>query len=198
VNDEQADPIDRLIHELSRLPGIGSKTAARLAFAIVRSDSLAGDLAEALVGVRDGVGRCGACGNPSAADPCEICSDLKRDPALICVVERPQDLLAIERSGSYRGHFHVLDGSLSPLDGVGPEELRIKELLARILDTTQEIILATNPTVEGDATALYLARLVKPLGLRVSRIARGVSVGAELEYTDSSTISRAIEERRDV
>lgn len=198
MNDIQADPIERLIHELSRLPGIGAKTAARLAFAIVRSETLAGDLAEALVGVRDGVDRCATCGNPSAANPCAICSDLKRDPALICVVERPQDLLAIERSGTYRGHFHVLGGALSPLDGVGPEELRVKELLARIQDSTTEIILATNPTVEGDATALYLARLVKPLGLLVSRIARGVSVGAELEYTDSSTISRALEERREV
>jgi len=193
-----ADPIERLVHHLSRLPGIGTKSATRLAFHILRSGELASELAEALSAASVQVGQCSSCGNISSSDPCSVCSNPKRDPAILCVIERSQDLQAIERSGGFSGLFHVLGGVLSPLDGVGPEELRISELLARIEGGVEEVIVATNPTVEGDATALYLARLLKPLGVRVSRIARGISVGAELEYTDSSTLSRALEERRDL
>jgi len=193
-----ADPIERLVHHLSRLPGIGTKSATRLAFHILRSGELASELAEALSAASVQVGQCSRCGNISSSDPCSVCSNPKRDPAILCVIERSQDLQAIERSGGFSGLFHVLGGVLSPLDGVGPEELRISELLARIEGGVEEVIVATNPTVEGDATALYLARLLKPLGVRVSRIARGISVGAELEYTDSSTLSRALEERRDL
>ena len=198
VDEHRVDPIDRLVHHLSRLPGIGKRSATRLAYHILRSEDLAIELASALADASTQVGRCDDCGNISASNPCSVCSSPKRDSAVICVVERTQDLQAIERSGGFSGVFHVLGGALSPLDGVGPDELRIQELLRRIEGGVTEVIVATNPTVEGDATALYLARLLKPLGLRVSRIARGVSVGAELEYTDSSTLSRALEERRDL
>jgi len=198
MTDGAPDPLEQLVHHLSRLPGIGGKTATRLAYHIVRTEGLSGDLAEALVGVRDGVGRCTSCFNVSVSDPCRICADPRRDESIVCVVERTPDLQAIERSGAFRGRFHVLEGALSPLDGVGPEELRVSELLHRLAGEVAEVILATNPTVEGAATALYLARLLKPMGLTVSRIARGVSVGAELEYTDSTTIGRALEERREL
>jgi recombination protein RecR len=195
VADQPADPLDALVHHLSRLPGVGARTAARLAQHIIRTEGLAADLAASLTSVQTTIGRCQTCFNLASSDPCAICADHRRDPAIVCVVERSQDLNAIERAGGYRGHYHVLEGTLSPLDGRGPEDLRIRELMARLTDVS-EVILATNPTVEGDATALYLARLLKPLGMSVSRIARGVSVGAELEYTDASTINRAIEERR--
>ena len=191
------DPLDALVHHLSRLPGIGSKSAARLAHHIVRTEGFAGDLADALQGVRDGVGRCGTCFHLSSSDPCSLCEDPRRDGSIICVVERSQDLQALERSGSYRGRYHVLEGVLAPLDGVGPDDLRVRELVQRLMDV-QEIILATNPTTQGDVTALYIANLVKPLGVRVTRLARGMSVGAELEYTDSSTLARALEERREL
>ncbi len=196
--DAIADPLAQLIHHLSRLPGIGSRSATRLAYHVVRDETIARDLAEALLAVDEQVGRCSVCCNVSAADPCSICSDPRRDGSIICVVERIQDLQALHRAGEFRGGYHVLEGALSPLDGIGPEQLRISELLARIEDNVEEIILATNATVGGDATALYLSRLIKPLGVRVSRIARGVSVGSELEYTDASTLQRALEERRDL
>lgn len=198
MSSGEPDPIHRLVHHLSRLPGIGTKSATRLAYHILRKGDLAAELAEALAAAHEQVGDCSRCGNISATDPCSVCADPKRDLGTICVVERTQDLQAIERAGSYRGVFHVLGGALSPLDGIGPEELRVQQLLGRVEDGVSEVIVATNPTVEGDATALYLARLLKPLGLQVSRIARGVSVGAELEYTDSSTLSRALEERREL
>lgn len=198
MSDAVPDPLGQLIHHLSRLPGIGTKSATRLAYHIVRDDSLACDLAAALLAVDEQVGRCSVCCNVSSADPCKVCLDPRRDSSTICVVERTQDLQALDRMGSFRGLYHVLEGALSPLDGVGPEQLRIRELLSRVQDGVTEIILATNATVGGDATALYLSHLLKPLGLRVSRIARGVSVGAELEYTDSSTLQRALEERRDL
>jgi len=198
VSDLAPDPLEALVHHLSRLPGIGGKTATRLAYHIVRTEGLASDLSESLAAVRDGVGRCSTCFNVSASDPCPICADPKREDGLVCVVERTPDLQAIVRAGGFRGRFHVLEGTLSPLDGIGPGDLRIKELLVRVGEGLDEVILATNPTVEGDATSLYLARLLKPLGVRVTRIARGVSVGAELEYTDSSTISRALLERREI
>ncbi len=192
------DPIEQLVHHLSRLPGVGNRTATRLAFHLARTDGLAPDLAAALLAVSEGVGRCSVCGDVTAVDPCSVCSDVRRDASTVCVVEGTQDLRAIERAGAFSGRFHVLGGVLSPLRGISPEDLRISELLARLEQGVSEVILATNPTVEGDATALYLARLLKPLGVRVSRIARGVSVGAELEYTDASTITRALEERRDL
>jgi recombination protein RecR len=198
MQQESTDPIERLVHHLSRLPGIGTKSATRLAYHILRTDDLATELAAALVSATAQVGRCALCGNISASDPCAVCANPKRDATTVCVIERTQDLQAIERSGGFSGVFHVLGGVLSPLDGVGPEELRISELLARIETGVSEVIVATNPTVEGDATALYLAHLLKPLGVRVSRIARGISVGAELEFTDSSTLSRALEDRREL
>ncbi len=191
------DPIARLVHHLSRLPGIGGKTAIRLANHLVRDQELAAALSSALLSANSDLVQCSLCGNVGVADPCPLCTDVRRSDAILCVVERTQDLNAILRAGGHNGRFHILGGALSPLDGVGPGELRVRELLARLEDgRVREVILATNPTVEGDTTAMYLARLLKPAGLTVSRIARGVSVGAELEYTDSSTISRALEERR--
>jgi recombination protein RecR len=195
---EPADPIEALIHHLSRLPGVGSKTAGRLGYHILRHPDLGADLAAALLAVQTAVRPCGLCGDVAASDPCVRCADPRRDEALLCVVERTPDLLAIDRSGGFRGRFHLLGGVLSPLDGVGPDALRIRELLARVGAGVTEVLVATNPTVEGDATALYLARLLKPLGVRVTRIARGISAGAELEYTDVSTLARAIDERREM
>jgi recombination protein RecR len=197
VSDETADPLEALVHHMSRLPGIGSKTATRLAHFIVRTEGLAGDLADALAGVREGVGRCSVCFHLASGDPCSICADGGRDDTIVCVVERSQDLEAIERAGTFRGRYHVLEGVLAPLDGIGADDLRIRELIDRV-SGVDELILATNPTAQGDVTALYIAQLVSPLGVKVTRIARGVSVGSELEYTDASTITRAIEERREL
>jgi len=197
--DPGEDPIARLVHHLSRLPGIGGKTATRLAQHLVRDGELSTALAEALQSTATELVVCALCGNVGTLDPCALCTDPRRDDSIVCVVERSQDLQAIQRSRGYEGRFHILGGALSPLDGIGPAELRVRELLARLEDgVVKEVILATNPTVEGDTTAMYLARLLAPVGLKVSRIARGVSVGAELEYTDSSTISKAIEDRREV
>ena len=175
-----------------------TRTATRLAFHLLRDPELCKNLGESLLVAKDKVRRCERCGDFTATELCSRCSDTRRDGRILCVVERTQDLQAIARATSFRGHFHVLDGTLSPLDGIGPDQLRIRELLARIEGEVAEVILALNPSVEGDATALYLARLLKPLGIKVSRLARGISVGAELEYTDSGTISRAIDERREV
>ncbi len=194
------DPIQQLVRALSRLPGIGEKTATRLTFHILHEgEQLAGELAQALDGVSERVHLCSTCCNLSGTDPCPICADHRRDATLICVVERPQDILAIEHSGEFRGRFHVLHGALSPLDGVGPDEIHVAELLARVRDDSPtEVIVATNPTVEGEATALYLAKLLKPLGIRTTRIAQGINVGSELEYTDGGTIARALQNRRDI
>jgi recombination protein RecR len=197
------DPLARLVKQLSKLPGIGERTAQRLAFHIMRApESYAEQLADAIRDVRTRLTHCSRCCMLTEADPCQYCADGRRDPALVLVVATPQDVLAIERGGGYRGRYHVLHGLLSPLDGVGPDDLRVKELLARVggagEDVPQEVILATSPSVEGDATALYLARLLGPLGPRVTRIASGVPIGGELEYADSVTLSRAIEGRREV
>ena len=193
------DPIAHLVHHLSRLPGVGGKTATRLAQHLVRDGELSTALADALRAATTDLVVCALGGNVGTEDPCRLCTDPRRDDSILCVIERSQDLQAIQRSGGFDGRFHILGGALSPLDGIGPGELRVREMLARLEDgRVQEVILATNPTVEGDTTAMYLARLLTPVGVRVSRIARGVSVGAELEYTDSSTISKAIEERREV
>jgi len=194
------DPIRRLVHEFSRLPGIGEKTATRLAYHVLRArDELPHDLARALVDVAEQVQLCSVCCNLTGSDPCAICADARRDATLICVVEQPQDLLAVDASGEFPGQFHVLHGTLSPLDGVGPDDLHIAELLARVRDgDLREVILATNSTVEGEATALYLAKLLKPLEIKVSRLAQGISVGSELEYTDGGTIARALQNRREM
>jgi recombination protein RecR len=196
-----SDPVRRLVDQLTRLPSVGEKTATRLAYHILRDrQDLARDLAEALVSVAEDVRLCSVCCNLSGTDPCPICSEPRRDPSLVCVVEQPQDIPAVEQSGEYSGTFHVLHGSLSPLDGIGPEDIHVAELLARVRDGggPAEVILATNPTVEGEATALYLAKLLKPLDIRVTRIAQGISVGSELEYTDGGTIARALRNRQEI
>jgi recombination protein RecR len=192
------NPLSRLIGELTKLPGIGRKTAERLAFFLLKEDErLARDLAEALLDMRKNMRFCPRCFNMTDGDLCEICANPRRNRALICVVEEPKDIWAIEKSGSYDGVYHVLMGALSPLDGVGPENLRIRELLKRIGEgKVEELIVATDPNVEGDATALYIARLVKPLGVPVTRIASGLPVGGDLEYADSVTLSKALSGRR--
>jgi len=195
------DPIQRLVMRLARLPGIGEKSATRLAFHLLRApESHARELAQAILEVREKIRLCSRCCNLTEEDPCVLCADARRDGSLLCVVAQPTDLLAIERSGCFRGRYHVLHGVLSPLDGVGPDDLRIRELLARLeeggLETVAEVILATSPSVEGESTAMYLARLLKPLGVRLSRIAAGVPIGGELEYVDQVTLGRALEARR--
>jgi recombination protein RecR len=194
------DPIVRLVSRLARLPGIGEKSATRLAFHILRCpESDAIELATAIREVRELVRLCSTCCHLTESDPCPLCADPRRDASLICVVGQPADLLAIERAATFRGRYHVLHGVLSPLDGVGPDDLKIGELLARIRGGgVAEVILATSPNVEGEATAMYLARLIKPLGVRTTRIASGVPIGGELEYVDQVTLGRALEARRDV
>lgn len=197
------DPIQRLTVELSRLPGIGEKTAQRLVFHILRSKpEYAHDLAAALIDVVEKVRLCSVCCSLTEADPCAVCTDPKRDGSVICVVESVPDLLAVERTREYRGRYHVLHGALSPLDGVGPDQLRIKELVRRLgsegSEAVEEVIVATNPDVEGEATALYLTRLLRPLGARVTRIAQGVPMGGDLEYADQATLARALTGRREI
>jgi len=194
-----AGPIARLIQQLSRLPGIGEKTAARLAFHILRSSPEdAAALSAAITDVKQKIRFCSVCCDLTDRDPCAICADARRDPSLICVVAQPQDVIAIERAGGYRGRYHVLHGTLSPLDGIGPDDLRIAELVKRCAADVQEIILATSPSVEGEATAVYIAKLARPLGVRATRIATGVPIGGELEYADQVTLSRAINNRHDI
>jgi len=190
----------RLIQELSKLPGIGEKTAARLAFHLLRSDrGLAEGLAAALKDLKEHTRLCATGHGLTETDPCPICVNGERAADVICVVEEPGDLIAIERSRGFRGRYHVLQGALSPLDGVGPEDLEIGGLLQRLRgDTVREVILATNPTVEGEATALYLARLIKPLGVRVTRIAHGIPMGGDVEYADVVTLGRALDGRREM
>lgn len=189
-----------LIAQLSRLPGIGKKTAQRLAFHLLRvprEEALA--LAAAIEAVRDRIRPCASCGNFTEEEVCEICRDPSRDDGLLCVVEQPTDLLALEATGEFRGRYHVLHGALSPLEGARPESLRIDEFVARLrARPAREVIIATNPTVEGDATAFYIARLVRPLGVRVSRIARGIPVGGDLEFSDQVTLARAISGRVEI
>ncbi len=187
----------RLVALLAKLPGVGEKTAQRLAFHMIKAPPYAAELSRAIAAVSEGVRLCEACCNLTDTGPCAICRQNKRDSSLICVVESVQDLLAIERTGEYRGLYHVLHGSLSPLDGVGPEDLRIEPLLGRLRDgEVREVILATNPDVEGEATSLYLHRLLGPLGVDVSRIAQGVPMGGDIEYADQVTLGRAIAARR--
>ena len=190
------DPIRRCVTQLSRLPGIGEKTAQRLTWWLLRApDDLVRELAESLAELKAAVKECGQCHTIAAADPCPICADVRRDRAMICVVERPQDISAVERSGEYHGLYHVLHGAISPLDGVGPEQLRLRSLIQRAGEAS-EVIVATDPDVEGDATALYIARALKPAGVKVSRLAHGVAVGTEIEYADRVSLMRALENRR--
>jgi recombination protein RecR len=195
-----ASPIARLIQQLARLPGVGEKTAARLAFHILRAaPEDAAALASAIADVRQKIRFCSTCCDLTESDPCGICRDARRDGGLVCVVAQPQDLMAIERAGGYRGRYHVLHGLLSPLDGVGPDDLRVAELVRRCGEgTVQEAILATSPSVEGEATAVYLSKLLRPLGVRTTRIATGVPIGGELEYADQATLARAIDGRREM
>ncbi len=191
----------RLVRELSRLPGIGEKTASRLAFNLLgrpREEVIA--LAEALLEMKERIVLCGSCLGLSDSPQCHICSDPARDPTVICVVEGPADLMAMERSRSFSGLYHVLHGALAPLDGIGPDDIRIRELVARLSaePPVAEVVIATNATVEGETTALYLARLIKPLGIKVTRLARGLPVGGDLEYSDSATLSSAISGRREL
>jgi len=190
--------ISGLVRELSRLPGIGRKTAERLAYFILKEDEQFGRrLAHAIVEVKEKVRFCSVCGNLTDIDPCKICSDPHRNKRTICVVEEAKDIWAIEKTGTYSGIYHVLMGALSPLDGIGPEQLRIQELIGRIRkDAVEEVIIATDPNVEGDATALYLSKLIKPLDVKVTRIASGLPIGGDLEYADSITLSKAISGRR--
>jgi recombination protein RecR len=195
-----ADPIARLVKELAKLPGIGEKSAQRLAFHILKAGpAYAGDLAAAIAGVVRDVSLCSTCQTLTDQDPCPICKDERRDPRTVCVVEGVPDLLAIERTHEFRGRYHVLHGALSPLDGVGPGDLKIRELLVRLEQApVDEVVLATNPDVEGEATALYLTKLLKPLGIKVTRIAQGVPMGGDLEYADQVTLARALAGRREV
>jgi recombination protein RecR len=187
------DPIRRLVQELSRLPGIGEKTATRLAFHLVRGQRQHTlDLAQALVDVTDKIRLCSVCMNMTEADPCMLCSDPQREPDVICVVATPSDLIAIDRGGHFRGRYHVLHGLLSPLEGIGPDDIRVAELIRRLAPPVREVIIATSPNVDGEATAMYVARAIKPLGVKVSRIATGLPVGGELEYSDQATIARAL------
>ena len=193
------DSLVRLIEELQRLPGIGPKGAQRLAFHILRTPREQADaLIAAVRDVKERVTYCSICHNITETDPCAFCRAEERDQHVICVVEEPQNVTAIERTREFKGVYHVLMGALSPLHGIGPDDLKIKSLLARIANGVSEVILATNPTVEGEATAFYLARLLKPLGVRVTRIAVGVPVGSDLEYTDEVTMQKALEGRREV
>ena len=191
------DPIKRLISELARLPGIGEKTATRLAFHLLRGPKQQPrELAQALLDVIDRIQLCSVCMTMTESDPCAMCADARRDKDTVCVVASPSDLIAIDRGGHFRGTYHVLHGLLSPLEGIGPDDLRIAELLKRLGGgAITEVIIATSPSVEGEATAMYLARLIKPLGVKVSRIATGLPVGGELEYTDQATIARALAHR---
>lgn len=195
-----AGPVARLIDELARLPGIGNKTAQRLAFHLLNAPpEVAHNLARAMTEARDVVRFCSVCANLTDGEICQICADPERDRSQICVVQEPRDVVAMEKTRGYRGLYHVLQGVLSPLDGVDADRLTVRQLLARLQDgRVKEIILATNPNVEGDATALYLARLIKPLGVKVTRIAHGLPVGAHLEYADEMTLARALEGRREV
>jgi recombination protein RecR len=193
------DPLVRLIEELQRLPGIGPKGAQRLAFHVLKAPrEQAERLADALRDVKTSVTYCSICNNITDIDPCAFCRSDERDHHVICVVEEPQNVAAVEKTREYKGVYHVLMGALSPLQGIGPDNLKIKGLLTRIQDGVSEVILATNPNVDGEATAIYLARLLKPLGVRVTRIAMGVPVGSDLEYADEVTMHKALEGRREV
>lgn len=195
-----AKPLNRLINELAKLQGIGNKTAQRLAFNILameESEALA--IANAIIDAKKNMKYCSVCGNLTDDDPCRICGDGSRDRTVICVVESPRDVAAMERIREFEGLYHVLHGAISPLEGVGPEDINLKSLIVRLQENdVKELILATNPNIEGEATAMYIARLIKPSGIRVSRIAHGVPIGSDLEYADEVTLSKAVEGRREL
>ena len=190
--------VQDLIDELGRLPGVGPKSAQRIAFHLLAADPAdVRRLADVLTLVKDKVRFCTTCGNVAQEEQCRICSDPRRDPAVLCVVEEPKDVVAIERTREFRGRYHVLGGAISPIDGIGPDDLRVRELMSRLADgTVTELILATDPNLDGEATATYLARMIKPMGLRVTRLASGLPVGGDLEYADEVTLGRAFEGRR--
>jgi recombination protein RecR len=194
------EPISKLIDAFSRLPGVGPKTAGRLAFHVLRmKEEDVIDFAKALVNVKRNLHYCSVCCNITDVDPCRICQDKSRDGSIICVVQEPKDLVALERTKEFEGYYHVLHGAISPMEGIGPDQIHIAELLKRLGDeTVQELILATNPNIEGEATAMYLSRLIKPFGLRVTRIAHGLPVGGDLEYADEVTLTKAMEGRREL
>ncbi len=195
-----AEPIERLINELTKLPGIGRKTAARLAFHILRIPKKeAQELARGIIDVKEKIQLCSVCFDLTDRDPCRICSDSMRNEEIICVVEEPNDLMAIEGAGDFNCKYHVLHGTLSPLEGIGPEDIKVKELLQRLeAGKVKEVIMATNPNVEGGATALYLTELIKPFGVKVTRIAYGIPMGGDIEYTDGETLAKALEGRREI
>ena len=197
---EYAKPVARLIDALRRLPGIGAKSAQRIAFHILKADRAEADeISAAIQDLKDKIGLCDICNNVTETNPCSYCSDLSRDPKLLCIVEEPGNVVPIEKTGHYRGLYHVLHGALSPLQGIGPEQLRIANLVDRIKNgSVEEVIVATNPTVDGESTAAYLARLLKPQGVKVTRIAMGVPVGGDLEYVDQVTIAKSMEGRKEI
>jgi len=195
-----ARPLSKLISELSKLPGIGGKTAQRLAFHILSlPEEEARALADAIVEAKTSLHYCSVCGNLTDVDPCPVCSDSGRDHSLICVVESPRDVSALERLKEFNGLYHVLHGAISPMDGIGPEDINLRSLIVRLQENdVREVILATNPNIEGEATAMYIARLIKPAGIKVTRIAHGIPVGGDLEYADEVTLSKAMEGRREL
>jgi len=195
-----AAPIAKLIEAFSKLPGIGSKTAQRLAFYLLdMPQKEAEELAYAIINAKRNVKYCEVCSNITDSDRCNICSDVHRDNSIICVVEDPRDVVAMEKTREYKGLYHVLHGAISPMDGIGPDDIRIKELLSRLGDgSVKEVILATNPNIEGEATAMYISKLIKPLGIKATRIAHGVPVGGDLEYADEVTLMKALEGRREI
>ncbi len=195
-----AKPLNRLINELSKLPGIGGKTAQRLAFHILSMDEKSAiELANAISDAKKSMTYCSVCGNLTDTDPCAICSDDSRDKSTICVVESPKDVVAMEKIREYRGYYHVLHGAISPMDGIGPDDINLRSLIVRLQDeAVKELIIATNPNIEGEATAMYIARLIKPSGIKVTRIAHGIPVGGDLEYADEVTLLKAVEGRREL
>lgn len=195
-----AKPLNRLINELSKLPGIGGKTAQRLAFHILSMDDRSAlELADAISDAKKTMRYCSVCGNLTDTDPCAICADDTRDKSVICVVESPRDVVAMEKIREYHGYYHVLHGAISPMDGIGPDDINLKSLIVRLQDeAVKELIIATNPNIEGEATAMYIARLIKPSGIKVTRIAHGIPVGGDLEYADEVTLLKAMEGRREL
>ena len=192
-------PVQNLVDELGRLPGVGPKSAQRIAFYLLKAaPEDAKRLANAIVDAKERVSWCRRCFNIAEGELCSFCRDERRESNVLCIVEEPRDIVAIERTAEFRGRYHVLQGAISPIEGIGPEQLRVKELLARVDGGVTEVILATNPNIEGEATAMYLARLLKPLGVRITRIASGLPVGGDLEYADEVTLGRALEGRREV
>jgi len=192
-------PLARLIDEFAKMPGVGKRSAARMAFYVLKmSEKEAGNLASSILDAKKSIRYCSVCCNLTDTEPCAVCSSEKRDKSTICVVENPKDVIALENTHEYKGLYHVLHGVISPMDGMGPEDIRIKELLPRVGGDVKEVIVATNPTVEGEATAIYISKLLKPFGLKITRIAHGLPMGGDLEYADEITLTRAMEGRREI